>query len=277
MRRTLALSLLAAGLLAACSARGDAADLAAAETLAAQIVQSTLAANAATHTAALPTQTLTPSSTPTATPVPPTGTPTITPTPTQDPADPRLTLGDPDWTDPFADGSHWYTYRTDRSSALAEGGQFVMTMYTPQGYPDWTTAGPTLYDFYLEVYARAGPACAGQDHYGLFFRAPDPDHGYLLAFSCDGKYRLQAWDGSAFITILNWNPHPAISAGPGALNRVGVKADGTDISVYANGVHLGTYSDATFPTGGKFGLLVAAVDSPEFTIYYDDLAYWSLP
>ncbi|MBI3158271.1 MAG: hypothetical protein HYZ26_01575 [Chloroflexi bacterium] len=277
MCRALVLTLLAAGLLSACSGFGASGEQpGAAETLAARIVQSTLAANAATQTAALPTHTLTPT-VELASPTPSVAPATPTPTPTQDPADPRLTLGDPDWSDPFADGSTWYTYRTDRSSAQAEGGQFVMTMTQPLGYPDWTTAGPTLYDFYLEVYARTGPQCAGQDHYGLFFRAPDPNRGYLLAFSCDGKYRLQAWDGAAFITILNWNPHPAIAVGPGALNRVGVKVDGTNIGVYANGVHLGTYSDATFPTGGKFGLLVAAAESPEFTVYYDDLAYWALP
>ncbi|TAK11775.1 MAG: DUF1080 domain-containing protein [Anaerolineae bacterium] len=282
MRRILPLFLLVlAGLLPACTlvfSANTEEQARAAETLAAQIVQATLAANAAAQTAIIPTQTLTPTATPTATPVPPTLTPTLTPTATQDPADPRLALTeDPDWWDTFADDSYWYTYETDTSSAVVRDGQFVMTMYKPLGYATWTTAGLNIYDFYLEVTARPGPTCSGQDQYGVMFRAPDPNRGYQFLLACDGKYRLQIWEDGSATYIINWAPHSAIGIGPGAVNRIGVKAVGSTLSIYVNGVLIGTFEDTTFPDGGRFGLMVGAVSSSEFSVSYDDMAYWALP
>ncbi len=249
---------------------------AAAETLAAQIVQATLAANAATQTSIPPTITHTPPPTATQTPEPKTATPTVTPTPTPDPNDPRRTLGDPDWTDTFEDGSYWSTYTDDRFGVAIDENRLRLTMFQQLGYPQWTLAGLNLYDFYLEVEATTGP-CSGQDQYGLMFRAPDPNHGYQLAFSCDGRYRLTAWDGGTLTTIQNWTAHPAIAAGAGAVNRVGVRAQGSQISIYSNGVLIITFVDETYPSGGRFGLLAGAVSSQQFSVYYDNMAYWAIP
>lgn len=249
----------------------------AAETLAAEIVQSTLAANAATQASILPTITNTPAPSPTETSIPPSETPTITPTPTADPNDPRLTLGVPDWTDFFIDDSYWSTYRDDRFVVEIEAEQLKLSMLQPLGYSLWTLAGLNLYDFYLEVQATTGPQCSGQDQYGLMFRAPDSNHGYQYTFSCDGKYRLTAWDGASITYIQNWTAHPAIAAGPGAVNRIGVRADGSTLGLYANGVLLISFSDDTYPSGGRFGLMVGAVSSQQFSVYYDNMAYWSLP
>jgi hypothetical protein len=229
-------------------------------------------------TGAVPSSTPFPSATLLPTEAPPSETPTssITPTPTQPPEDPRLTLGEPDWVESFDSSTYWFTYDGSTSRAKIRDGAFFYTMFEAAFSADWTTASPRLRNFYLEVKATTPAQCSGRDHYGLFFRGPDPTKGYLLAFSCSGEYQLTYWDGAAFTYIINWAESSLIAQGPNATNRIGIRAVDSMLEIYANGAKVNGFADATFDAG-LFGLLVGAQDTDNFTVTFDDAAYWILP
>lgn len=221
-----------------------------------------------------PTSTLPPVNTATAT-----QTPTLTPppSPTSPAGDPKESLGNPDWVDRFDKDDNWYLYDESKSRAEIKDGKFFYTQIETRGFDEWTVSWPEIKNFYLEVSAQTPSACSGRDRYGLLFRAPDTTQGYLLAFSCGGEYRLHKWDGSKSTELIGWTSSTAILSGPNKINRLGVKAEGDKISVYANGVFLGEATDSSYTAENRFGLFIAAVNTPNFTIVFDDISYWKLP
>jgi hypothetical protein len=226
--------------------------------------------------------------TPTATPVPATSTatapitasPTSPPSATQPPpsSDPRLYLGNPSIFDSFDSGANWALYEDDHVSFEVDDGQLVMTAFNPDYWDGWMLSWPVISDFYLEMIA-APQTCASLDRYGMMARAQKSDGdylGYLYGFSCDGRYSLRRWDGSNYVTIVDWTESEFIRKGDDQGNRLGLMADGTKLALYANGVLLEEVSD-DIHLSGKFGVYVGSVKTPNFTILVDEIAYWELP
>jgi len=67
-----------------------------------------------------------------------------------------------------------------------------------------------------------------------------------------------------------------ILVGPGERNRIGVIADGSNCSLYANGYFPKQVSDSMFPDDWKIGYFVWAATDDSFTVRYDDLKIWDL-
>jgi hypothetical protein len=221
---------------------------------------------------------LTSSETPSATP---TETPTATFTPTQaasatlPPEDPRLELGDPDWQAAFRDDASWYTFETEQASIQVAGGKLVLESFKANDYETWSLTWPKLTDFYLEMTAASGDACQGRDRYGMMVRASDPTHGYLFGISCDGSFRVRAYDGEKFTEVLGWQASAHILTGPNQTNRLGFMAQGDELSVYANGHLLAEFRDDRHEKG-TFGALIAASKTPGFTVTVSEVVYWDL-
>jgi hypothetical protein len=275
--RTILLVGLAIFLLAACNAEPSPptqADIGL-ETLVAGVP---LTQNAiASLTPSTPTATIEP--TPTETLIPtPTFTPTLTLTPTRPPDDPRWRFGDPDWVDTFDTPDNWSPYHSERAEAEIRDGKFFYTMFINDDRADRTISWPILGNFYLEVTAQTPAECSGKDRYGVLFRAPNPDEGYLFTFSCDGEYRLVAISLDGLVILTPWTPHSAIIPGPNQVNRFGVWASRKVIQIYANGIPLaGIPDETTYLDPGRFGLSVASENTPNFTVAFDDLTFWSIP
>jgi hypothetical protein len=214
----------------------------------------------------------------------PTETPTLTQTPTQSETpsqtaiptlaadDPRAKLGIPSWQASFT-GSNWYTFEDKQSSIQLVDGSLVLKAFLANNYESWTMASPKLLNFYLEIQGTSGDSCQGKDRYGLIFRAPNPNEGYLFGISCDGFYRLRAWDGEDFTELIGWHQSEVIHAGPNQANRIGVMADGTKLSLYINGHLVDEILDETF-LEGVFGAYIAASSSPNFSVVVNQAAYW---
>jgi hypothetical protein len=225
------------------------------------------------------TPTLEPSEPPTDTPVPTiTTTPTITETPTLAPEDPVLSLGVPSVKDTFDNGSIIYQYDEDDSSFQVEDGLFVVVAKKAISYETWSLSWEELKNFYLETTAIFGEECAGKDRYGMIFRAPDTDEGYLIMIACDGTYRLSKWESEdeKYTQIVPWAESEYINSGPGGQNRLGVRIKGTTITGYINGKKVFEVEDSTFAKG-RVGLMVAASNTPGFTAYLSQVVYWKLP
>lgn len=203
-------------------------------------------------------------------------TPTATITPTTPPDDPKKSLGSPDWEDHFDNSSNWTLFDSSTTKTEIKNSRFLFTMYDTLNYSEWTVTWHKAKDFYMEVTATTPNKCSGKDRYGLFFRAPDPSQGYVYTFSCDGSYRLSSWDGKTFNDLVKWTTSDHILSGGSKSNRIGIWVDGENFRLYANGKLLGEVSDDLFKGESRFGLAVAAANTEDFTVTFDDLLYWEL-
>ncbi|MFC1936291.1 hypothetical protein ACFLYP_01345 [Chloroflexota bacterium] len=229
---------------------------------------------------AAPTDTLPP--TETYTPVPSlTATPTNTLVPsvtaTLSDEDPRQSLGGPDFVDTFDQKYYWNEYSTSNYKTEIKSGKLFFTMFEPQFSSSWFLSSPEIEDYYLEVTAKTGDVCEGKDRYGLIFRAPDPNAGYIFTISCDGNYRLASWEKNEWKDLINWQEDDAIHTGPNQTNRIGVWVDGKVIKLYVNGVLIDDFEDNQLGGEAKYGLVLASAESDDFLVTFDDLMYWELP
>jgi hypothetical protein len=251
---------------------------------------------AATQTAALPQQEGMPTGTPTTkpleqgdTPLPtetptstftptPTLTPTVTLTPTLAPDDPVLSLGSPSFRDNFENGDNFYLYDDAQASYQVDDDRMVLIAKKANSYETWSLSWEELKNFYLEITGEFGSECSGKDRYGMIFRAPDTSQGYLISITCDGSYRLSTWESDVeeYTSIKKWTQSQHINSGPGGANRLGIMVKNSKLTGFINGHQVFELNDSTF-TKGRFGVMVAASNTPGFTAYLTQAAYWKLP
>ncbi|MEJ2600538.1 MAG: hypothetical protein P8Z00_19545 [Anaerolineales bacterium] len=212
------------------------------------------------------------SATPTPTP-PPSATPE--PTATSVAGDPKLDLGNPTWRDTFNSSESWPIYDDEHVKMTVQDSSLQMTLLNPDKWNSWILTWPILRNFYLEVTAKPGN-CSGNDNYGLLARAPSDTEAYLFGFTCDGRYSFRRWTGERFATNVDWTASDDILSGKNQTNRLGLKADGTTFSLYANGHLLTSFHDANFRRGG-IGLYASSFETTNFLVRFQEVQYWELP
>jgi heat shock protein HslJ/uncharacterized protein YraI len=201
--------------------------------------------------------------------------PVVTTPPTIE-GDPALVLGTPSGVENFDNTNNWTNFDSACFTSQITGGQFVMTANGVPEFSCWEVSWPQLDNFYIETSQLMPQTCQSQDRFGMLFRAPDNNRGYLYGFDCAGQYSLTVWDGQTTTTLVAPTASAAILATPGAMNRMGFMAFGENISLYVNGVYLQTVSDYTFLDEGKIGYFVRAATENPFTVSYDQLRVWVL-
>ncbi len=185
-----------------------------------------------------------------------------------------LDLGPATWRDSFNGYIYWYLLDTDKTKFEIKNDQMVMRTFSKGGLDEWgLSSRPVADDFYLEMIAKTGDHCAGQDRYGVLVRASDPNHAYVFGFSCDGKYRLYRWNDGEFKALAGWSSSPYIVSGPNQTNRLGIYVKGSTFKLYANGKLLTSLNDSVFKSG-RFGLFIAAEQTDDFEVVVDEIAYW---
>jgi hypothetical protein len=188
----------------------------------------------------------------------------------------QLNLGAATWTDNMDTADNWYLLDTANTKFTQGDSKLVMTAKSPTGGDEWGLSNkPSIKDYYLQATFITGGSCSGLDHYGLLGRAPDPNKGYVLEFSCDGHYRLYTWDGKNYLALQEWHTAAAIHTGPNQTNIMGLWMKGTTLRVYANGFKLAEFTDNSY-SQGQFGLVIGPVKTNNFTVYVDQVAYWDL-
>lgn len=226
----------------------------------------------------LPTRTPLPSDTPTVTNTPlPSNTPTITIEPSATPDDPRLNLGDPTWQDTFQEGANWFLFSDEHVEMRLDEGKLWMTAFNADKYDGWMLRQPVqeLSNFYMEVTVQTGE-CAGLDRYGLLARASaDTSRSYIFGLSCDGRYSLRRW-ASGSTMLVEWTTSERILAGANQTNRMCMRAEGSTLSIYANGHLLGQVEDDAY-LSGSIGLFIGALATPGFTVQVSEVSIWELP
>lgn len=213
---------------------------------------------------------------PTETPLPSQPSPTVTQTLLA--SDPKLSLGEPTWHDPFDTAENWYLLVDENSVMKVEEGQMVMTAFKANSLDWWALTWLRPTNYYLEAVGRFG-ACAELDRFGVIVRAPaTATRGYLFGLSCDGKYSLWIMDTSIprKTVLVDWTSSPNIQSGEGGVNRLGLMIQNDLFSLYANGNLLIEVKDSTL-SDEYFGLFVGAASTPGFTSFVDEISYWELP
>lgn len=239
-----------------------------------------VATKVATLLAGMPTadlvSTATPQ-TPTATLPAASATPSPSAAPIQNQDDPRAALGDPDYRDTFSKANLWGLddpYDDGHTRVEIQGNQLVLTSLKAEGWMGWRTTFPEPGDAYIEGIFTNGP-CSGGDQYGLVFRSTDETAGFF-GVTCDGRYSLTYFDGSQFTRVLAWQNTPAINTGPNQTNRLGAWLDGSNISLYANGILLTETTVDAIQSQGRYGAYISGINTPLFTVSLTEIAYWKL-
>jgi hypothetical protein len=188
----------------------------------------------------------------------------------------ELNLGAASWTDNFTNADNWYLINTANTKWSEGDGQLVMKSISPSKGEEWGLSDqPSMNDYYLQASFVTGGACSGLDKYGVLARAPEENKGYVFEFSCDGHYRLYTWDGENYNALQEWRTSASIVTGPNQTNVLGIYMKGSDIRLYANGHKLAELTDNSYDHG-QFGLVIGSVNTDNFTVYVDQVAYWEL-
>jgi len=245
----------------------------------------TLATNVAQTLTAWPTlpSTLTPIPSPTlinATPTP-TATETVAPTVTTPPNDPVLTLGNPTFEDTFTSGSAFglkTPYQDGAIQISVEDGSMLFRSLAIQHGRRWRLTYPFARNLYLEG-TFTTISCAGTDHYGIMFRAPQYNDGigYYVGLSCKGQVFMDWFDGSKSHTLLDWTFAPSALTGKDQTNRLGVMVADQQFSIYVNGVLVKTVTNDSLVDRGHFGVFVNATETPNFTFKVEVIREWDQP
>jgi hypothetical protein len=165
-------------------------------------------------------------------------------------------------------------------SFSVSGNEFIMVAKQSNQYDSWTLTAWKLTNYYMEMKAAAD-ACSGRDRYGLVVGVPYPANNpsYLLRFSCDGYYSFGFFNSdidNKFHYLKEWTSSPYLFAGSGQINRMGFKAEGSHLSLYANGHFLTDLNEPAFGIG-RTGMFVGSVNTDNFTVRVKEFAYWVLP
>ena len=162
----------------------------------------------------------------------------VIPVSTSMPSNPANLLGEPDGMDTFDNANNWSLFDAKCFKSDITDGKYVMTSKGIEGSACWEVSWPLIQDFYAEVTIEMPEECNPQDRFGLFFRAPDTNRGYLYGLSCDGQYSMTLWDGQGTATVVEPDNNPAIATGGGISNRIGVLASADNYYLYVNGQYV---------------------------------------
>lgn len=190
--------------------------------------------------------------------------------------DPAEVLGEPSGKDEFGNDNNWTLFDAQCFKSEIKGGKYVMTAKGLQGRACWEVTWPLLENFYLESEVKLPDSCDPQDYFGMLFRAPDNNRGYLYGLNCSGQFAMAVWDGQTMTLLAGPTSDTAINFKPNETNRIGVVASGSDYYLYANGEFLQQVQDARFLSPGKIGYFVRAATPNSFTVEFDNLNVWIL-
>jgi hypothetical protein len=194
--------------------------------------------------------------------------------------EPAADLGNPDLVDALDNDDNWVTFPPGAATCFSSqimDGKFWMTAVGREGRACWELTRQATVDFYVEATVQMPEECQADDRFGLLFRAPDLDKGYLYGVTCGGAHSFTAWTGEETLQLLPAHKSDRIRTAPGSSNRLGILVQETAYVFYINGSKVAEANDATFPGRGRLGFFVRSATAEGFTVAFDDLAIWMLP
>lgn len=214
--------------------------------------------------------------------------------------DPADDFGTPDVYDDFSGTNP--EFELDNPGGVARGwyenGQFNI-VYPARGWWTWYSGGSAAADFYVDVVVYNGDQCADRDAAGLLYRyVQSYDAGLLFGVTCEGGYfsgihgALGAMDGICWFTnstpdgpedldcstLWDLPTSNRINDGPGASNRLGVRAVGPQITLYINGHEVDSFTISPVVSQyGEFALYLGSTQEDNASASFDDFSMWRNP
>lgn len=144
----------------------------------------------------------------------------------------------------------WHLESDDTGSATIVPEQLLIEVNNPQLVQYATLTEPVLADFTLEVDGRILSG-SPQSSYGVLFRMQGPEQFYRFEITGDGTYILERHEegGNRALFMGDWRDTEAINQGLNVVNRLGVEAQGSQISLYVNDVLIEQVNDDLYPSG----------------------------
>ena len=227
---------------------------------------------------------------PTDTPLPPTITPTPTivwfpPTPTPSPlptstirvtpsVDTSPKYGSLMFTDSFDNPNQWTTGQTGSGSIAFGINELSLAVDRPGGYLTSLRSGTKLGNYFAEI--TASPTlCRGGDEYGLLLRVSQGTDFYRFSLTCDGQTRLDKYYQSKASSPQGLTASGSVPRGAPSQSRLGVLANGRDLSFYINNEYQFTIHDASLPVGG-IGVFAHSNGDNAVTVNFSDLQVYQL-
>ena len=202
--------------------------------------------------------------------------------------DPYAQWGEPDFVDPFSYSSkaNWEEKGTDKLPnneliMLEAKDQDMYVTGKQPGFSTWWFSYPNLNNFYIQINVGS-EACVSNDSYGLIVRGPEHgagvSYGYVAAFSCDGSFWVFRLDGVnpwRAQDLVSWTKSSYIQSGPNIRNTLGIQAEGSTLTIYANGYQIAQVTDDHF-TAGRYGVFVMPSINHWYTYRAVQLEWWDL-
>jgi hypothetical protein len=181
---------------------------------------------------------------------------------------------EPTYTDDFStDAGTWDLLYDGETSRYFRAGRYHVNVDVERTIA-WGISNIEASNLYLEVDAEL---VAGSDanEAAVIFRYEDSDNFYFFAVSYDGYYTLLKQEDDEWETLIEWESAAQIDTGVGAVNRIGVLAEGTEITLVINGDIVDVVDDDSFTTGAV-GLAVGTFENPTIDVAFDDFKLWNL-
>ena len=167
---------------------------------------------------------------------------------------------------------YWGVGETGFSRSRIVNNALEITAKTPHSIA-WLFGGVPLGQNFFEMATVTSGICGKDDHYGLVLRGETDSNLLLFGITCDGRYRLQQYQGGTQRLLVLPTPSEAVKTGPGAVNELGVRAEGKQISLYVNRQFL-TRVDTTNLSKGRFGAYVNSTATANLTASFTEFRAW---
>jgi hypothetical protein len=212
----------------------------------------------------------------------PSETATFEPTITRTVQPPGIPTGSPSWSDSFDNGARFGInpegYDDGQTRIIISDGSMILTSISASGWRGWRVTSQKPGNYYLKADFQTED-CVGSDQYGLVIQSPDFESGfgYYFGLTCDGRYAFQKWEDGGLSNLQGWTNDTNINPGTNQNNSIGILKSGNQYNLFVNNVALVTVDDEKFSSPGYFGPFIAGVNTANFSIKLNEIAYWNLP
>ena len=212
----------------------------------------------------------------------PSETATFEPTITRTVQPPGIPTGSPSWSDSFDNGARFGInpegYDDGQTRIIISDGSMILTSISASGWRGWRVTSQKPGNYYLKADFQTED-CGGSDQYGLVIQSPDFESGfgYYFGLTCDGRYAFQKWEDGGLSNLQGWTNDTNINPGTNQNNSIGILKSGNQYNLFVNNVALVTVDDEKFSSPGYFGPFIAGVNTANFSIKLNEIAYWNLP
>jgi hypothetical protein len=162
-------------------------------------------------------------------------------------------------------------------SARREDGQYIFEITSTPGIVE-TSNFPYVDDFYLEVEVDF-EGCPPSGYVGIGLRIQEDFSGYSALISCDlgplTLWELSYWTPLEDWIIVDYNVFSPASTDRSRPHTLGVMANGDEITLFFDGVLLGSVTDKSF-SEGVLSLYGESGEEP-VTLRFDNLRVWEMP